>query len=97
MLVPRPRAVLLRHPANLGRPRPESPAGENTGVIGLGAAGELAQGDAAAGQEPERKCQRTEPWHRFERGQQRQPWPGYEKPTSANRWQRERSCPNRKV
>ena len=30
-------------------------------LIGLGSAGELAQGNAAAGQEPERKCQRTEP------------------------------------
>ena len=39
----------------------------------------------------------SEPWHWFERGQQRQPWPGYEKPNSANRWRRERSRPNRKV
>ncbi|HEY4930101.1 MAG TPA: Rad52/Rad22 family DNA repair protein [Terriglobales bacterium] len=91
------RPLLLRHSANLGRSGPEPPACQNTGVIGLGAAGELAQGDAAAGQEPDRKCQRTEPWRWFERGQQRQPWPGYEKPSSANRWRRERSCPNRKV
>ena len=83
--------------AVLGRSGPEPPACQNTGVVGLGSAGELAQGDAAAGQERERKCQRIEPGHWFERRQQRQPWPGYEKPNSANRWRRERSRPNRKV
>src|SRR5271166_1753965 len=97
MLLPRSWPVLLRYPGDLGRSRPESPASQNTGVIGLGAAGELAQGDATAEQEPERKWQRTEPWHWFERGQQRQPWPGDEKSNSANRWRRERSRPNRKV
>ena len=84
-------------PADLGRSGPEPPACQNTGVVSLGATGELAQGDAAAGQERERKSQRIEPGHWFERRQQRQPWPGYEKPNSANRWRRERSRPNRKV
>ena len=54
-------------PADLGRSGPEPPACQNTGVVGLGSAGELAQGDAAAGQERERKSQRTEPGHWFER------------------------------
>ena len=66
-------------------------------LVRLGPAGELAQEDAAAGQEPERKSQRIEPGHWFERRTQRQPLPRCERPYSANRWRRERPRANRKV
>jgi hypothetical protein len=51
---------------------------KSTGATGSGTAGELAQGNAAAGQERERKSPRIEPGHWFERRTQRQPWEVHE-------------------
>ncbi|HEY5176192.1 MAG TPA: hypothetical protein VII95_11580 [Terriglobales bacterium] len=46
--------LLLRYPSRVGRSRPESPAGENTRIVRLGASGELAQRNAAFGSEWQR-------------------------------------------
>ena len=59
MFVLWPGPVLLRFPGHLGRSRPKPPAGENAHVVCLGASGELAQGNAAGGQERERKSNPT--------------------------------------